>query len=78
MLVDERPGGACVVEVDVREQHRPEIGDRETRAGQRGAQRRQRARRPGIDDRRAARPVHDDGRDDARDAEKIEIEVREA
>ena len=75
----QRAGGARVIEMNVREQDRAH--DRAIAMPaplERGAQRRQRARRPGIDERHAARTVEDDGRDDARHAEEVEVEIRQA
>src|SRR6185436_20450276 len=72
----QRPGGAGVIEVDVREQHRAQIADAYSRLAQPGPQHRQRRRGARVDERGPAGAVEDDGRDDPRHAEEVQVEIR--
>ena len=71
------PVGARMIEMNVRQQHRRHVAHRDAGRGQRRPQPRQRARRPGIDQRDAARAVDDGRRDDARQLHEVEIEIGE-
>ena len=59
-------------------ENRAQIGGCDARAAQRRAKRGQRARRPRIDERRAAGAVQHRRRDDAGHVEKVHIDVRDA
>ena len=74
---NERAGRARVIEMNVRQENGPQVRDRDARAIELGSERRQGARRPGIDERGPAGTMEDDRRDDARHAEKVEIEIRQ-
>ena len=71
ILAHQRAGRAGVIEMNVRQQNRAHVGHRDARLLERRAQRRQRARRSGIDERHAAGTVQHDRRDDARHAEEV-------
>ena len=71
----QRPGRAGVIEVNVREQDCRQVGDAHAGRLQFAPHRRQRARRPGVDDRGAARSEQQRGSDDARQALKKRIAV---
>ena len=53
VLANQRASGACVVQMNVSEQQRRHVGHGQASLAQRGAERRQRARWPGIDERDA-------------------------
>jgi hypothetical protein len=74
----ERAGRARMVEMNVRQQNRAEIGHRDPRLFERRAKCRQRARRSGIDEGHAPGTVQHDGGDDTRHAKEVEIDIRQA
>ena len=78
VLAHQRPRDARVIEVDVRQQNRAQIGDADARALELGAQRRQRAGRAGVDERDPAGAINDHGGDDARGAQEMQIEIRKS
>ena len=78
VLADHRPGCACVIEMDVREQQLPDIGEPDAPAPERRAQRFDRRRGTRIDQRDAARPLQHRCGDDLRLSEKVQIDVVEA
>jgi hypothetical protein len=78
LLVHDGTGRPGVIEVDVRQHDRAHVGQTNARLLQPRAQRRQRAGRPGIDQRHAAGTVEDNGRDDARHPEEVHVDVRDS
>ena len=66
IFTDEHAGRTGVIQMDVRQEQRRHIPDRQAGGGERGAQRGQCARRSWIDDRGAAGSVEERGGNDAR------------
>jgi hypothetical protein len=67
-----------MIEMDVREQHRAHIGERDAAAAELGLERGPGGRGAGIDERRAAPAVQEGRRDDLALAEKLEVKGLEA
>ena len=78
VLARQRAGDAGMIEVDVGQEDRADVGDLDAAAREATAQRRQRGRRTRIDQRGAACAVQDHRCDDAVHAEEIEVDVGEA
>jgi hypothetical protein len=78
ILADQRAGGAGVIEVDMRQQNRRHVGEPDAGGGEMLMQCRQGARRAGIDDGDAGRPVQNRAGNHARTILKMEVEVRHA
>ena len=72
---DERAGGAGMVEVDVREQDRAHVGEREAARRQRRDEAPAASSRPRVDEGHALWAMQQHGRDDPALAEKLEIEI---
>ena len=73
--LDNRAGGAGVIEMDMRQQHRANIAQREAAIAQSALEHGQARRRARIDQRDAVGALQDRGRDHARAASEMEIDV---
>src|SRR5947209_1458020 len=78
MVAHERARGARMIEMDVRQQQRRDVGHRDAGAFELASKHRKGARWSGIDQRHAAFAVQHPGGDDARHAPKQQIDVRES
>src|SRR6185437_3066734 len=74
VAADDRPRGACVVEVDVREQEVPEVGQREPVLRQPRFEVRQRGRGPAVEQSRAVHRVEQVDADAALGAAEVQVE----
>ena len=78
VLAQQRAGGAGVIEMDVRQQQRAHVGDRDAGPGECRSQRFQARRRSRIDQGDPGGALNDGGRDDARPAAVHQVGVRDA
>ena len=76
MLADERPGGAGVVEVDVREQQMPDLAELEPALREARLQRRYAGRRPAVEERRPVVRLDEVAADVPREALVEEVDRR--
>jgi len=74
---DERARGTCVVEVDMGQQERADIAESDAGTVKRPLKGLQAGRRPGIDNRDAARPLHDAGGNGMWSTQELEIGPRQ-
>ena len=74
ILPKDRADSACVVEMDVRQQHLMDVADSDAPVRERRAQAREGRRRTGIHERDAGRTLEDRGRDDLGVSEEVQID----
>ncbi len=75
ILAKERARHACVIQMDVREENLADVADRDALSTEGLLQAGVGRRWSGIDQRNAGGAVENGGRDDLRDAQKVQIDV---
>ena len=74
MRRDERPGDTGVVEVDMCQEDRVQVGEGDPLGGEAGGQRRERRARPGIDEHRTGRGMEHATGDGPRTAQMQQVD----